>query len=60
MLKICAGIFETYVHECPEGKGQPAVYFHEDYAYMIFDGIPRVIRYCPYCGTFIEDDNEAA
>lgn len=56
MLKRNPGSDETLIHVCTHSGGRPAVYLHDIRAYMLIDGKQVPIKYCPYCGTFIEND----
>lgn len=57
MLTRLEGSDETLVHQCQPGKGRPPVYLHDVFSYMLVDGRHNPVKYCPYCGIAISDDD---
>lgn len=55
MLKEVPG-HEHLVHICRQGTGNPEVNMHDVMPYMVIDGRLVPIKYCPYCGVKIEED----
>lgn len=55
---------ETYIHVCPDShkyrdnalKQRIAVYKHDISAYIVINGKLQNIKFCPYCGTNVEDE----
>lgn len=56
MLKKAKGCEETLVHVCKQGRNLPLVYLHDVKSYMLISKEILPVKYCPYCGVVIEED----